>query len=277
MVKSPIRVFVRTRPVVRHSSKHLSINEEEGHIHLNIPRNEALGHINHLPENKTFKFDGILRNVPQEGVFDTVARDTIKGALEGFSGTVFCYGQTGAGKTFTMSGSTSSYQERGIIPRTISALFKEIAGRPNEQFEIKASYLEIYNEVMLDLLGEYQDSMITINESAKGNILVKGLKQFLCKKEDDCLNLLFQGEINKTMASHNLNQNSSRSHSIFTLYIQSKARIGSTKKTTFSKIHLVDLAGSERTKKTGSEGQTLIEANYINKSLSFLEQVDLSI
>lgn len=273
MVKSPIRVFVRARPVGTSLPKNIYISEEESLVSLNIPKNEAKGHINHQVENWNFRFDGVLTNSSQEAVYELVAKDIIQSALEGYSGTIFCYGQTGAGKTFTMSGSTSSYKQRGIIPRTISTLFQEIEARTNEEIEVKISYLEIYNDTMLDLVNINQDSPITISEDGKGGILVKGLSQTLCVKEEEGLNLLFEGELNKTMSQHKMNKTSSRAHSIFTIYIQSKCKVGSTKKTICSKINLVDLAGSERTKKTGSEGQTLVEANHINKSLSFLEQV----
>lgn len=92
-----------------------------------------------------------------------------------------------------------------------------------------------------------------------------------CPTEEDALNQLFEGDTNKTVSQHLLNKVSSRSHSVFTIHIESRSRVESSDKLTFSKLHLVDLAGSERTKKTGSEGVTLKEAQFINKSLSFLE------
>ena len=85
--------------------------------------------------------------------------------------------------------------------------------------------------------------------------------------------MYFEGEINKTMSEHKLNKHSSRSHCIFSLWVESRSRVESSEKITLSKLNLVDLAGSERTKKTGSQGQQLLEAQFINKSLSFLEQV----
>lgn len=95
----------------------------------------------------------------------------------------------------------------------------------------------------------------------------------LCNNEEEALNLLFEGETNRTIAEHRLNKSSTRSHCIYTIHLESRSRVESTEKVVFSKLNLVDLAGSERTKKTGSEGLTLMEANYINKSLSYLEQV----
>ena len=98
-----------------------------------------------------------------------------------------------------------------------------------------------------------------------------------CDTEEDALNCLFEGELARTVAAHQLNQRSSRSHTVLTVHIESRSRVESTDKVVNSKLNLVDLAGSERTKKTGSSGLTLKEATYINKSLSFLEQVVIAL
>ena len=103
------------------------------------------------------------------------------------------------------------------------------------------------------------------------------MTQHVCDSEEDALNCLFEGELNSTVRQHYLNETSSRAHSIFTLHIESRSRVESADKVVFSKLHLVDLAGSERTKKTGSEGVVLKESCFINKSLSFLEQVVLAL
>ena len=99
----------------------------------------------------------------------------------------------------------------------------------------------------------------------------------VCASEEDALNCLFEGEINRSYAAHELNSHSSRSHCIYTIYIESRSRVESTEKMVYSKLHLVDLAGSERTKKTGTAGGQLKEARHINKSLSYLEQVVLAL
>jgi len=97
------------------------------------------------------------------------------------------------------------------------------------------------------------------------------LSLHVCKDEEEALNQLFEGEINRNYAAHELNSHSSRSHCVYTIYIESRSRVESTEKMVYSKLHLVDLAGSERTKKTGTKGSQLIEARHINKSLSYLE------
>lgn len=102
---------------------------------------------------------------------------------------------------------------------------------------------------------------------------VKGLMVKKCGTEEEAIAMIFEGETNRTISEHKLNKNSTRSHCVFTVHLEIRSRVESSEKVIISKLHLVDLAGSERTKKTGSEGKTLLEAQFINKSLSFLEQV----
>jgi kinesin family protein 6/9 len=129
---------------------------------------------------------------------------------------------------------------------------------------------------MVDLLAPpenigVQSKLLSIQDDSRGGVAVKNLSLHVCETEEDALNMLFEGEINRSYASHELNSHSSRSHTVYTMYIQSRSRVESTEKMTYSKLHLVDLAGSERTKKTGTSGSQLNEARHINKSLSYLE------
>ena len=147
---------------------------------------------------------------------------------------------------------------------------------------MRVSYLEIYNELMFDLISsvptaEQQGTAISIQDDAKGEIHVKGLTLNVCKNEEEALNFLFEGESNRTISAHQLNKESSRSHCIYTVHVESRSRTESQEKVIYSKLHLVDLAGSERIKKSGASGVSLKEATYINKSLTFLEQVVVSV
>jgi kinesin family protein 6/9 len=135
---------------------------------------------------------------------------------------------------------------------------------------------------MFDLLSpipthEQSASSLKIEEDARGGVVIKNARMVVCNSEEDALNCLFEGELARTVAAHQLNQRSSRSHTVFTVHIETRSRVESTDKIINSKLHLVDLAGSERTKKTGSSGLTLKEATFINKSLSFLEQVVIAL
>jgi kinesin family protein 6/9 len=204
-------------------------------------------------------------------------RDIFQGATKGLNGTVFAYGQTGSGKTFTISGSPNNFNYRGIIPRGITRLFQELGGKPDYDFVVKISYLEIYNESVFDLLSPLppseQKGEITFQEDSKGNVVVKGLSKHIVNSEEEAFNLLFEGESNRTISEHQLNKESTRSHCIFTVNLEMKSKVESSEKVMISKLNFVDLAGSERVKKTGSTGIALKEAAYINKSLTFLEQV----
>ena len=132
--------------------------------------------------------------------------------------------------------------------------------------------MEIYNETLTDLLAEGPSQPLVISEE-EGATVVKGLTVRLASTEEEALNLLFEGETNRVIAEHALNYASSRSHCVFTVHIESRSRTQSSSNFTLSKLNFVDLAGSERLGKTMSEGLTKQEAMYINKSLTFLEQV----
>lgn len=281
MPNSRVMVFIRSRPTNSFASKNIKIDEEKGTILITIPKDQTKGIINHQQENWQFKFDKIMLNVSQDMIYGLTTKDIVHGALDGISGTVLAYGQTGAGKTFTISGSSTDFKYRGVIPRTVSDLYKEIQNRYEKQIIVRVSYVEIYNEQINDLLSSITmdeddfelNSNVAIQEDPVYGVYVKGAINVQCDTEEDALGMLFEGETNKTISEHKLNKNSSRSHSIFTLHIESRSRVESSEKVTISKIKLVDLAGSERTKKTGSDGQVIMEASFINRSLTYLEQV----
>uniref|UniRef100_A0A7S3D191 Kinesin-like protein n=1 Tax=Palpitomonas bilix TaxID=652834 RepID=A0A7S3D191_9EUKA len=278
MVKSAIRVCVRTRPTASYANDCIRIDPSSRSIQIFQKKKENSGVVNNQQENYSYRFDTILHNSSQDTVFAECGRDYVKSVLEGYNGTLLTYGQTGAGKTFTMTGGTSNYQYRGMIPRMIAELYKEIQQRPEQSISVRVSYLEIYNETMMDLLSqvplaEQSDTLLNIVEDAKGNVVVKGLSCIPARTEEEALNLLFEGEMARSIGEHQLNKASSRSHCVFTLHIEVASRIKSNDNVTVSKLNLVDLAGSERVAKTHSEGSILKEAMYINKSLSFLEQV----
>lgn len=169
------------------------------------------------------------------------------------------------------------YKYRGMVPRAVSQLYALTSNKFDQAITIRASYAEIYNEKIRDLLPDEKtgavspDQNLQITDDQRGGVAIKGLRQQICDTEEEALNCLFEGQMNQTIREHNLNAASSRAHTIFTLHIESRSRVESADKVVFSKLHLVDLAGSEMTKKTGSTGIVLEESCFINKSLSFLE------
>ena len=283
---SAVHVYIRTRPTANFSREQISIDESLHRIQL-VHREDVHGDRNYHPsENKRdtwkFQFERILHNAPQSIVYETAAEKIVHGCVEGSNGTVMAYGQTGSGKTFTMTGDTENYKNRGIIPRALAQVFAEVAERHEVDFRIKCSYAEIYNERIYDLLDEDTGrgrTEHTLKEDAKTRrVFVQGLTMKQVESEEEALNLLFMGERNRTTAEHQLNKNSNRSHAVFTVHIEQTSKVRS-EEVRFSKLNLVDLAGSERLKKTlHLEGEAVDmrlkrESMYINKSLSYLEQV----
>ncbi|XP_022112111.1 kinesin-like protein KIF9 isoform X2 [Acanthaster planci] len=278
---SKVKVFVRTRPTDKFAHDLIDFEMESQAVNVHAKKDARRGVVNNQLLDWSFTMDGILHNASQDQVYDQTASDLVGQLLDGYNGTLMCYGQTGAGKTFTMTGTTENYQQRGVIPRAIAQVYKEIEERGEQAVTVRISYLEIYNEAMFDLLSTLPDAiqalpMMTISEDEFG-VNIKGLSLHLAQNEEEALNLLFEGETNRAIASHTLNQASSRSHCIFTIHVESRSRTDSTAKYMKSKLNLVDLAGSERLGKTGSEGKTQQEAMFINKSLTFLEQTIIAL
>jgi hypothetical protein len=195
------------------------------------------------------------------------------------AGTIFAYGQTGSGKTFSMMGGDSHADEnRGIVPRLNEEMFQVIHDTATEttKYLVTVSYLEIYNEMIRDLLNP-SDKALKVREHPNLGHYVEGLCELIVAKTDDVLKLLEQGNTVRRVAATSMNERSSRSHSIFMIKLERKTLEVSAdvhKETSLSaKINLVDLAGSERASKTGATGSTLKEGAAINQALTVLGRV----
>ncbi|XP_036989005.1 chromosome-associated kinesin KIF4A isoform X3 [Artibeus jamaicensis] len=229
--------------------------------------------------DKSFTYDFVFDpSTEQEEVFNTAVAPLIKGIFKGYNATVLAYGQTGSGKTYSMGGAYTAEQENeptvGVIPRVIQMLFKEIDKKSDFEFTLKVSYLEIYNEEILDLLCPPREkaSQINIREDPKEGIKIVGLTEKTVLVALDTVSCLEQGNNCRTVASTAMNSQSSRSHAIFTISIEQRKK--NDKNSSFrSKLHLVDLAGSERQKKTKAEGDRLKEGININRGLLCLGNV----
>nr|XP_020633237.1 kinesin-like protein KIF9 isoform X1 [Pogona vitticeps]XP_020633238.1 kinesin-like protein KIF9 isoform X1 [Pogona vitticeps]XP_020633239.1 kinesin-like protein KIF9 isoform X1 [Pogona vitticeps] len=272
-----VNAFARIKPTAEFPQDMIRVGADNKTIEIYIERDRSKGVVNNKQTDWSFKLDGVLHNESQDAVYEAVARDLVSQALNGYNGTIICYGQTGAGKTFTMTGTTGNYSHRGIIPRAIQQVFQSMEAHGSQFITVRISYLEIYNETIYDLLslappGTANEAPLSVVEGPQG-VSVKGLTLHPAPHEEVALNLLFEGDTNRSVGQHELNRHSSRSHCIFTIYIECHSRILSDARYVTSKINLVDLAGSERLAKSKSEGHGLKEATYINKSLSFFEQV----
>lgn len=230
---------------------------------------------------KTFTFDAVFDDdSTQAGVYQETAYSLVTNVLDGYNGTIFAYGQTGCGKTFTMEGVRGGPPElRGIIPGTFEQIFRAISINedPNKQFLVRAAYLEIYNEEVRDLLGSSPKTPLDLKEDREVGVYVKGLSQNVVKDCEQVMDLMAAGNKNRSVGFTLMNAGSSRSHSIFMLKVETSVPDTNGKpgdlKIKAGKLNLVDLAGSERQGKTGAEGQRLKEATKINLSLSALGNV----
>ncbi|KAI5797638.1 P-loop containing nucleoside triphosphate hydrolase protein [Geopyxis carbonaria] len=220
-----------------------------------------------------FKFDRVFdMKSKQQDVFDFSIKSTVDDILDGYNGTVFAYGQTGAGKSYTMmGGDIDNPVSRGIIPRIVEQIFESILASPgNIEYTVRVSYMEIYMERIRDLLNPANDNLPVHEEKSRG-VYVKGLLEIYVSSVQEVYEVMKRGGSSRAVAATNMNQESSRSHSIFVITINQKNVETGSMKT--GSLFLVDLAGSEKVGKTGATGQTLEEAKKINTSLSTLGKV----
>jgi len=229
---------------------------------------------------KQFTFDGVYDHTStQKEIFEGCALPIVRAAIEGYNGTIFCYGQTGTGKTHTMEGKDEPENERGLIPNTFETVFGDIDAleAANKNFLVRASFLEIYNENVRDLLGKDQSRTCDLKEDPDKGVYVKDLTTFVVKSVAEIRKLHEVGKKNRSVGATLMNADSSRSHSIFTVTIEtSEVNEGEAEEDAHirvGKLNMVDLAGSERQAKTGSTGDRLKEATKINLSLSALGNV----
>nr|UIX35724.1 GPD1 [Schizochytrium sp.] len=346
-----VRVLVRPRPVDASevsalapecppdARAALTLEPAQKSVNVRVKRDprHAHGKVDAGEERWAFTFDGVFApDATQEDVFEGSVPPLLDGVLHGYNGTVFAYGQTGAGKTFTMMGKpgTADPHTRGLAARSITALFRAVESAADAVYTIRMSYLEIYKEQCYDLLatdaesdgqtasskrrakagnnhggsdGEESEpdeidraaterdissrnrprstskqmlrSSFQFATHAQEGTTLLGLSRRTVRSEEEALACLFEGDMNRAIASHELNYSSTRSHCIVTLWVERRFSEAESEtgimreRVTSAKLHLVDLAGSERVLKTNSLGSVLQEAKAINKSLSFLEQV----
>ncbi|KAM9255531.1 kinesin-like protein KIF21B isoform 1-T1 [Cariama cristata] len=300
---SCVKVAVRIRP-------QLSKEKIEGcHICTSVTPGEPQVL---LGKDKAFTYDFVFDlDTWQEQIYTTCVGKLIEGCFEGYNATVLAYGQTGAGKTYTMGTGFDmniSEDEQGIIPRAIGHLFSGIEERKRvaqsqgvaaPEFKVSAQFLELYNEEILDLFDSARDpdarhrkSNIKIHEDASGSIYTTGVTSRLISSQDELIQCLKQGALSRTTASTQMNVQSSRSHAIFTIHLCQMrvctrpelvngevttlldgAQPTTEYETLTAKFHFVDLAGSERLKRTGATGERAKEGISINCGLLALGNV----
>uniref|UniRef100_A0A8C9NQ49 Kinesin-like protein n=1 Tax=Serinus canaria TaxID=9135 RepID=A0A8C9NQ49_SERCA len=224
---------------------------------------------------KTFTFDAVYdASSKQADLYDETVRPLIDSVLQGFNGTVFAYGQTGTGKTYTMQGAWAEPEKRGIIPSAFEHIFTHISRSQNQQYLVRASYLEIYQEEIRDLLAKDQSKKLELKENPETGVYIKDLSSFVTKNVKEIEHVMNLGSQTRSVGSTNMNEHSSRSHAIFLITIEcSETGPDGEEHIRVGKLNLVDLAGSERQNKMGAHGERPKEASKINLSLSALGNV----
>lgn len=221
---------------------------------------------------KVYLFDKVFKpNATQEKVYNEAAKSIVSDVLAGYNGTIFAYGQTSSGKTHTMEGVIGDPGKQGIIPRIVNDIFNHIYSMEvNLEFHIKVSYYEIYMDKIRDLL-DVSKVNLSVHEDKNRVPYVKGATERFVSSPEDVFEVIEEGKSNRHIAVTNMNEHSSRSHSVFLINVKQE-NLENQKKLS-GKLYLVDLAGSEKVSKTGAEGTVLDEAKNINKSLSALGNV----
>ncbi|GMT19230.1 hypothetical protein PFISCL1PPCAC_10527 [Pristionchus fissidentatus] len=256
-----VQVFCRIRPLNK---------MEEANQSQFIPKFQGDDTISLA--GKVYVFDKVFKpNTTQEQLYMGAAYHIVQDVLSGYNGTVFAYGQTSSGKTHTMEGVFGDPQLQGIIPRIVQDVFNHIFSMDeNLEFTLKVSYYEIYNEKIRDLL-DVTKTNLSIHEDKNRVPYVKGATERFVSSPQEVMDAIEEGKNNRCVAVTNMNEHSSRSHSVFLIQVKQQHSI--TQKQLVGKLYLVDLAGSEKVSKTGAEGAVLEEAKNINKSLSALGNV----
>uniref|UniRef100_A0A8C7R8L3 Kinesin-like protein n=1 Tax=Oncorhynchus mykiss TaxID=8022 RepID=A0A8C7R8L3_ONCMY len=274
-----IKVFVRVRPLTQGTG--LTTDGDQG-LCLTVTSPNTI-RLHSKPEPRTFTYDHVAdMDITQDSVFSSVAKNIVESCINGYNGTIFAYGQTGSGKTFTMLGPSDfdnfTDDQRGVIPRSFEYLFFLI-DRESENaksFLCKCSFIEIYNEQIYDLLDSASASLF-LRENIKKGVFVEGAVEKFVTSAAEAYQVLSMGWRNRRVASTSMNRESSRSHAVFTMTLESKEPAKEVVNIRTSQLNLVDLAGSERQRDTHTEGSRLKEASSINRSLMCLGQVIMAL
>ncbi|XP_078442779.1 P-loop containing nucleoside triphosphate hydrolases superfamily protein isoform X2 [Wolffia australiana] len=264
-----ISVAIRFRPsAIDNASNSRFWKVEDNSISLHRSQSSPISGV-------SFTFDHVFdQSCSNLTVYNVLTKSIIDAAIDGFNGTAFAYGQTSSGKTFTMNGSKD---DPGIIQLAVNDIFCGTEKIKEREFLIRVSYMEIYNEEINDLLS-VENQKLPIHESLDRGIFVAGLREEIVDSAAQVSELLTLGEANRHFGETNMNVRSSRSHTIFRMVIESRAKdpesdLPGSDSIRVSVLNLVDLAGSERIAKTGADGVRLKEGKHINKSLMTLGNV----
>ncbi|CAF1162754.1 unnamed protein product [Adineta ricciae] len=283
-----VKVAIRVRPFLQREKAH----EQKSCVAIHPQTNQIV-----VGDRKTFKYDFVFGpKTQQEELYETCIAPMLTNVFDGYNVTIFAYGQTGSGKTYTMTGGnilSIGEKDYGIVPRAVQTIFHTLQNRPDRRATISASYLEIYKDDIIDLL-DINDKALDVRDDAAGNTIVVGASEHTCHSVDDVVNLLKKGSTARHIGATQMNDESSRSHAIFTLHIEQRMREKNSSSLMIqasfdglmkpvqaafdesylsAKLHFVDLAGSERVARTHNTGERFQESIRINSGLLALGNV----
>lgn len=274
-MKGAIRVFCRVRPQLKRErdlGDTLALRRTDAFT-VQLSRPICAKGNDHL-ETKNFQFDSVFEQDSRQDEVFSECKDLVQSAIDGYNVTIFAYGQTGAGKTFTMYGTPG---DPGLAPRAIQSLFDVIRREQNrggKSFRVRSYMIEVYKQDIIDLLAERPQekrSLEVKRDAGRGIMYVEGVTERICDTAEELQSLLVEGEKKRHVTATKMNSTSSRSHLLLSIVVE--ATVKEPEQVIYGKITLCDLAGSERPKKSEVSGDALKEAIEINKSLSALGDV----
>ena len=267
MAETKLRVAIRVRP----------LRSEEGACAWRIEgENVYQADCEEVVGRTAFRYDAVYgENSATKDVYEGVCRELVDGALRGVNGTIFAYGQTSSGKTFTMQGGDKyGAGAPGLMHLAADHIFSVIEARSDTDFLLRVSYLEVYNEQLRDLLAEDGTGEVHIREHPETGVYVEGAQETVVTQPHDMAEALVQGEKRRAVGSTAMNERSSRSHTVFRIVVESRPReCAEDHGVLVGAISLVDLAGSESVRLTGATGVRQKEGGKINQSLLTLSRV----
>ncbi|XP_046871867.1 centromere-associated protein E isoform X5 [Hypomesus transpacificus] len=274
--ESAVKVCVRVRPLIEREEESTD-STEPGQLFWKAEKH-SIQQLDDGNLSKSFNFDRVFNSdETTDQLYQELAKPLVVSAVEGYNGTIFAYGQTSSGKTFTMMGSDLI---PGVIPLAMEDVFQTIKNWPKKEFLLRVSYMEIYNETVTDLLCDsWKRKPLEIREGTNKTVYVADLTEELVTSPNQALAWIRKGEKNRHYGKTKMNQRSSRSHTIFRMIIESRESNDNSSGENadgaiiVSHLNLVDLAGTERASQTGAEGTRFKEGCNINRSLFTLGQV----
>ena len=266
--REAVKVAIRCRPM----SEKEKNNKYENVVRID-QENASVYVKNNQDKEVQFTYDfAYPPNCTQEEIYENTAAPIVAGVLEGINGTIFAYGQTGTGKTYTMDGIPDT-PNKGIVPRAFEHIFDFItANEDSHKFSVTVTYVELYNEQLRDLLAssKSEDKPLTIHEDPGKGFVIRGVTTHSARSVKDLLKIQHYGSKHRKVRATNMNDTSSRSHSILSLSIETLTEIEGSQHVRRGRLNLVDLAGSERIAKTGAEKEGVQEGISINYALMIL-------